>query len=80
MHMDPENPQPKLILDVMNDTNITFQNLSIFDAMRFNIHDLKNSNVSTDLYLIEIPDGLHMVFSRDFVFKTILMMQHGQQF
>lgn len=68
------------IKDVVNNTNVTFPNVSIFDALKVNMRELKRSNVTTDLYLVDIPEGLNMVFSREFVFKKIVMMQHGRQF
>ena len=75
-----DNGESEHIRDVINNPDITFPNLSIFDALKINMRELKNANVSTHLYLVDIPDGMNMVFSRNFVFNKIVMMQHGSHF
>lgn len=42
--------------------------------MKINVKELKQINYTTDLYLVDIPEGLNMVFSRNFVFSKIVMM------
>lgn len=67
----------RTIDEILQDSNISFPELSLFDAMKMNLYDMKQNNISTDLYVINIPEKMHMVFSREFAFNTILMMQNG---